>query len=153
MNMKEELNKIEEYFNNMSTEEVRRDLLCLNGVMTEKLFEKVLESVNINMSLDYDELAYDDTAFTCTTEDFIDVFHYIETFAKDKKVEIASDFPQYKIYFTYKEENFVWRLMVGQGAYCEIYRIFSSEGEAKQHVSDFIEMKVDSNLRFFKRLK
>jgi hypothetical protein len=124
---------------NMSLEDYERDLLCLNGIMTEEIFDNVINKIG-QYSLS-DDLLYSRNELH---EQFVDVFHYIETFAKNSKVCVESDFPEYHIYFSYKGNNYTWRLLIGQGSFCEIY--FDTEEHER------IEITIDQTIKFFKRL-
>lgn len=134
-----ELQKLAEELETMSVEDFRKEFLHLNGIMTEEILERILNKVNDLGSLNSDNLWYSNKELY---QDFIDVFHYIDAFAKNK-VSWCSDFPEMRVYFSYKGKTYTWRLVVGQGSFQEIY--------ACTDVLDYEELKVDCDLRFFKR--
>lgn len=138
---KEKLEKLLKEIEQMSPEEYKSKFLHLNGIMDEETFDKVIEYVNENSLIDSD-IVYKDKLIH---EKFIDVFHYIDAIAEDYKVPANSEWCEYFIYFSYKEKNYVWRIITGQGSYYEIFT--DTVGDRNR-----CEIKIDPTIKFFKRI-
>ena len=137
-------------FEGMSVEEFERDVLCLNGVMTEDLFEKVLAESRKMGYVESEDVAYNiGNKYSLSASEFMDVFHYLDEVTREhQKQDEECTFPRTMAYFLYKGELYLWDLMIGQGSSCSI-----------THIKDRIEVEpmkidsVDSTIRFYKRLK
>lgn len=137
----EKLEKLLKKIDSMSTEEYESQFLCLNGTMTEETFDEVVEYIDEN-DLIVSDVAYRNNQLY---EKFVDVFHYIDTIAEDYKVPAESEWYEDFIYFSYKEKNYVWRVVMGQGSYCGIYTDIVND-------RDRCEIKIDPTIKFFKRI-
>ena len=133
----------------MTKEEFEKEILHLNGRMTQKLFEKVFNELLAQEYLGTEELLYDAENFGISEEEFSDVFHYLDVVAGDKK-EGSSEhgFPEYLMLFEYKGTIFLWRLLIGQGSHCEL---------ALHHECLDVPIikidRIDPTIKFFKHLK
>lgn len=137
----EKLEKLLKKIDSMTPEEYESQFLCLNGTMNEETFDEVIEYINKNNFID-SNISYRNKQLY---ERFVDVFHYIDAAAKDYKVPAESERYEDFIYFSYKEKNYVWRIITGQGSYYEI-------------ITDTVcdrnrcEIKIDPTIKFFKRI-
>lgn len=140
----EVLDDLTKKMSNMSIEEFERDVMCLNGTMTLDLFEKVLEEVKDKDLLDAEDLAYFPERFKITSEEFLDVFHYLSE-VLDKVEDEECMFPRETAVFVYHDVLFLWDLMIGQGSSC-IIKVTDSTEKAQP-------VTIDETIRFYKRLK
>jgi hypothetical protein len=151
LDLQKALDEIEKSFDNMSQEDFVKDVLHLNGVMTIKLFDKVMKELSEKLHLNDETISYHKEKYNITIEEYMDVFHYLETISKDEKFLSDESFPQSYAFFTYKGKKFIWDLLVGQGSSCSLY-VYGYNNT--QWVDDLnITIKgIDPNIRFYKRL-
>lgn len=143
----------------MSQEEFEKEVLKLNGVMSDDLLDKVMKEVYDKGMIDSEDLAYKTKKeVKITAEEFNDVFHYIAEHAgsnKIKKDSCESPFIDNRLYFRYRGANFIWRELFGQGA---VYQIYASEDTTWPEESPLVYKEsesfeiidADTSLRFYK---
>lgn len=157
--LQEVANQIISKLKNMSQEEFERDVLKLNGIMSDELLEKVLKDVFEVGAIDSEELAYNMVQRAkITVDEFNDVFHYIEQYARsrgNKKDNCGSDFIDFRLYFHYRGGNFIWRKLIGQGTACQIYGRESPSWPEKSPLiykrdKAFEMLEADTKIRFYK---
>lgn len=144
--------KTYEYLNNllnelekMSKENFKTKVLKLNGVMNKKLFNKVIDEVLRKKEIDDEDLSYNSKDYNITLDEFKDVFFYLEEKYRKYIIDITKDFSEYIFYFKYKENIFCWRLVIGQGSFCQIY---ISENNLLKKV--IIIKNIDRRIKFYK---
>lgn len=138
---KKDLEQITKAIKAMTPEECRSQFFHLNGTMTEKTFNEVVEYIDEHNLIDSDIIYKDELL----NEKFVDVFHYIDAVAKDYKVHAESEWCEDFIYFSYKEKNYIWRIVMGQGSYCGIYTDIVGDRNR-------CEIKIDPTIKFYKRI-
>lgn len=125
----------------MTPKEYKSQFLCLNGTMNEETFDEVIGYINKNNFID-SNISYRNKQLY---EKFVDVFHYIDAVAEDYKVPAESERYEDFIHFSYKEKNYVWRIITGQGSYYEIFT--DTVGDRNR-----CEIRIDPTIKFFKRI-
>ncbi len=144
-NKSKALEEIVEGIKSMTTEDYITKVLCLNGSMTTELFDKVMTEVIDNLRLDDEDLWYHKKDYSITQEEFLDVFHYLDKVIKTKDDSEYDVFTSVTGYFKYRSNCFEWNVISGQGSICSIKYIDYNE--------DLLEIKIDPEIRFYKRLK
>ncbi len=139
------IEEIVEKMRNMTVEDYETKVLCLNGVMTTELFDKVIEEVISKLRLDDEDLCYHKKDYAITQGEFLDVFHYIGKVIETKDDSEHDIFSSVTGYFKYKNNCFEWNVISGQGSICSIRYIDYKE--------DLLEIKIDPEIKFYKRLK
>lgn len=154
---KEICDKVLEELEKMTPEEFKRDFLCLNGVMTEELFDKVMNQVIKEKSIDGGNDCWDypsgvNEKSKIHPQEFADVIYYLrEFFDKDKYIPIEGMFYNAKVFFTWKENHFIYEILVGQG---EVnYLSIDTKDEWKQYLDKTVNVKIDPTVNFYKRIK
>ena len=115
-----------EEFQNNFIEEYRKNET--RGVMTEELFEKVLNEIDKFQMISEENILYFDKEYNITSEEFMDVFRFIEAYLKDALEQENGPFHSEYVYFRYKGNTYQWRLLIGQGSSCSIRKIDFKEG-------------------------
>lgn len=139
--------KIEE----MSDEAFIREVLHLNGVMSQELLDKVFkEAINIKF-IDSESLLYKTTSTILKYEEFNDVIHYLLQYSEATGVEVdvhESDFDDDNYYYRYNDKIFRLRELIGQGCIHQLSIIDSYEDE-----EDILDISiVNTSIRFYKKL-
>lgn len=143
----------------MSQEEFERDVLKLNGQMTDELLEKVLKDVYEIGSLDHEDLQYNTIKKArINAEEFKDVFHYIEEYAGSRSIQkdnCKSGFVDFRLYFHYRGGNFIWRELIGQGVAMQIYAREIADWPSRSPMiykedKAFQILEADPHIRFYK---
>jgi len=152
MDMEEVMNRVLERIKSMTPDEYRRDILCLNGEMTFGLFNKVMTEVLEKGMIDDETLAYFPERFKITSEEFRDVFHYLEEELKNYIFQPEdSNFPNNLGYFKFWGKFFRWDLLIGQGSAC--YLVYEKDGIDHEKYDRYKTIReIDKNIRFFKRV-
>jgi len=145
----EDVDKLIEHIKNISPEEYNKELLCLNGTMTEELLSKVLSEVIRVGNIDVEDIQYNPEQYRISSEEFMDVYHYIDQKIIERYPVINSYFPEVKICFIYNSTHFVWRLLQGQGSCCQLYTDNEEEYLEFPGVIDILVS--DPSIRFYKR--
>lgn len=108
----------------MSEEEFRVKILKLTGVMTQKCFDKVMQALDKFKHLDAESISYKVKDFGITFEEFEDVYNYLEAYAEQigvEKEDNTTSFPDYRLYFRYKNISITWRMLIGQGTAQQLF--------------------------------
>lgn len=152
MDIDKMLKNIDKHFSKLTPEDIKRDVLCLNGKMTEQLFFNVMKEVKAHELIDHEDIAYHPDKYKISAQDFMDVFHYLEK-ALDGYLFENEDctFPNTIGYFLFIGNFYIWDLMLGQGSSCMIKHMDMED------VPDDVKYKpiseIDTNIEFYKKLK
>ncbi len=144
LKLQEAKDKIAEGFKNMTVEDYLTKVLCLNGSMTEELFDRVMHEVLDRGILDDESIGYYEEDYLITNQEFLDVFHYIDKAVPSEITE--AEFEYYVGLFNYKGHSFEWGLMLGQGSSCSIRTLNPGN-------TTIPELKIDPEIKFYKRLE
>lgn len=150
-NLQKAIDKINAHFDNLSQEEFLEQVLHLNGIMTTELFDKVMRELSEKLFLNDEDIFYHKEDYSITPEEFIDVFHYLDTISDGQKMSEYISFPQSYAYFTYKGKKFIWDLLIGQGSSCSIYVYGYNDIEWVDELNVTIK-EINQDIRFYKRL-
>lgn len=142
----------------MSQEEFERDVLKLNGTMSDELFEKVMKEVYRLQTLDEEGLLYEVVDTEVTAKEFSEVFYYIKEYAKSRGIVEdynEESFPEYRLHFRYRGGDFIWRMLIGQGTALQIhaqsYDDWPEVNPLKFDGSKAFEMlEVDRKIKYYK---
>lgn len=143
--VKKAIDEISKKFKNIATEDYLTKVLCLNGTMTVELFDKVMTEVIDREILDDESIGYHEEEYLITRQEFFDVFHYIEKVIS-LKLDVKAMLEIHEGFFNYKGNSFNWSLTMGQGSSYTIRAI-------DIHYSEYPEIKIDPEIKFYKRLK
>ena len=138
----EEFEIIKNSIKTMTPEKIKRDILCLNGKMTKQIVETVLSKVFELGCVNSDEDAY----YGIWTEDFTDLFHYIDKKYDSYKVDVTRVFEEYKTCFSYNNRKFAVSIIIGQGS----YMFFELIDDFKYY--PHFELEIDESFEFYKKL-
>lgn len=73
--------------------------------------------------LDDENIAYNEKDYPFSRQDYSDVFRYLEKQAGNNIRSGKADiFPEYLAYFNLGGTRFIWRLLIGQGSACQIFK-------------------------------
>jgi len=88
----------------------------------DKLAQIVDHLSNVDY-LDDENIAYNEKDYPFSRRDYSDVFRYLEQQAGNRiKAGKADIFPEYLAYFNLGGTKFIWRLLIGQGSACQLFR-------------------------------
>ena len=96
--------------------------------MTEDVFQKVMAEVKKHKRMFDDSVHYYPKKFSVSTEEFMDVFSYLDT-ATENVSFYNENIPFYNktAYIKYGDDFYTWELVHGQGSSCGIMLIDSRE--------------------------
>jgi len=133
-----------------SPEDFEKEVLCLNGRMTQELFDKVMNELFEKESLDSDDVFYRSNEYNTTLEEFQDVHNYLHEYGLQFKfIKTGCQ----EILFWYKNRFFIWILILGQGAHEELTTDVATFLDLNPIMPFIVCNKVKEDLKFYKRLK
>jgi hypothetical protein len=138
-----EFEKINERLKSLTPEQIKRNILCLNGKITKEIVEEVLNKVDETSFVD------DSTAYILGRdfeECFQDLFKYVDIKYDSFKVDCTNNFEQYQTYFSYNDKKFVVSVMIGQGSYIYFQKIDDFEDYPN------FELEIDEEFKFYKKI-
>lgn len=138
----EEFEIIKNSIKTMTPKYYEKHILRLNGKMTKEIVETVLSKVCELKCVNSDEDAY----YGIWTEDFTDLFHYIDKKYDSYKVDVTRVFEEYKTCFSYNNRKFAVSITIGQGSY-----IFFELIDDFKYYPHF-ELEIDEDFKFYKKL-
>lgn len=152
IDIKKMTKQIKEGIDKMTAEDYVKNILCLNGVMTKELFDKVINELIEKTGLNDETILYHVNDYNITIQEFMDVFHYLDKLANKEKVDIGESFQNDQAFFEYDGIKFIWDLLLGQGSSCSLYIYGYNQYEWRDDLRIVIK-EIDPNLRFYKKLE
>ena len=146
-----DVEKLTKEIKRMSPEEFEKEILHLNGRMTQELFDKVMNELFNKLILNDESISYHENDYSISWQDFSDVFHYLEVIAGEDKYDISNSFPYTQASFEYKGIKFIWDLLIGQGSSCSLY-VYGYNDEQFREDKKIIIKEINSNIKFYKQI-
>ncbi len=152
MNQEQALKDTLEYFKNLTPQEYEQ-LAGIQSNMTQELFDKVIDQVNQGSVQDgTDSWDFPDdlnSTLPISSKEFRSVHTYIHEYTMKKHtsylIDCTKTFPNYKIFFEYKNQHYVWETVIGQGSVS--YIDIDKKQEYQKHKS-FV-LTIDPNIKFY----
>jgi hypothetical protein len=85
------------------------------------ILDKAIEVLKDGKVLDDETIGYFPKRYKFTVEEYNKLFESLTDKDKDDCTEL---FEEYRRYFEYKNVKFIWRLLIGQGAACQLLPAF-----------------------------
>lgn len=124
----------------LAKEELERDVLKLNGIMTKEIFDSVMKRLKKKKYL------------SCNSgednQNDADVHNYLGALENnaDDTLYSNNNFPIARKYYKYKNIRFIWEVMFGQGSHCSLLIDDTLFEENKQ----VMIKEIDTELKFYK---
>lgn len=89
-----------------------------------KKIKVILNYLRDNFSIDEESMRYHPEDYPFTTDEFMGFYDYLYDLNENNteyRVYKETPFPETRMYFKYKSQIFIWRMLVGQGTACQLH--------------------------------